>query len=198
MNFKSLYFSILQDALITLNELRTKWLEILEFFQQIESIIDVSLGNSLDKFARLIGTGAKFEKVSNLLKAQIYQYIQEAMTNGHLINRMSEVYVAISTEYIMPPVRELGIMLESKDAAKIQSMKIKVSLKAKNANQAITAKIKEERAAFVQSVGARMTEIETTFKPILTCIAPERRNELRVIVQQGSTIMPKVDENMWV
>merc|ERR1711970_1257661 len=44
--------SILQEALVTLNQLRTKWLEILEFFQQIESIVDVSLVPALKKIAK--------------------------------------------------------------------------------------------------------------------------------------------------
>merc|ERR1711955_23857 len=54
--------SILQEALITLNQLRTKWLEILEFFQKIESIVEVSLVPALKKVAKHVEFGAELGK----------------------------------------------------------------------------------------------------------------------------------------
>ena len=183
---------------MTLNQLRTRWLEILEFFQQIESIIDVSLGTALTNFAGLVDTGAGFQKVSNLMKTQIYLYIQDAMSNGYLIKRMSEVYVSISTDYIMPPVRQLGVMLEAKDPAEIKKMKLSISREAKKANQIIADKIKKERKIFVQLVGKRMKEIGTTFAPMLTCLSPERKTEIKVFAQLGVQPLPKVEGNPWI
>merc|ERR1719414_649342 len=170
--------SILQEALISLNQLRTKWLEILEFFQQIESIVDVSLVPALKKVAKHVEFGAELGKVSNILKQQMYGYIQDAMSNGYLVRRMSEVYVSISTEFILPPVRELGEMLVEKDKEKINSLKISISRKANDADKSIEQKIKKEMEIFGRITGDRKKEIESTFRPILSSISPARKNEI--------------------
>ena len=175
---------------MTLNQLRTKWLEILEFFQQIESIVDVSLVPALKKIAKHVELGAKLGPVSNLLKHQMYGYIQEAMSNGYLIGRMSEVYVLISTDFIMPPVRELGEMLSTTDKGKIATLKISVSRKAKDANKSIEQKIIKEKEIFGRITGDRKKQIESTFTPILSSISPARKLEIRAIVQKREKCVP--------
>ena len=179
---------------MTLNQLRTKWLEILEFFQQIESIVDVSLVPALKKIAKHVELGAKLGPVSNLLKHQMYGYIQEAMSNGYLIGRMSEVYVLISTDFIMPPVRELGEMLSTTDKRKIATLKISVSRKAKDANKSIEQKIIKEKEIFGRITGDRKKQIERTFTPILSSISPARKIEIRAIVQKGEKCVPPTIE----
>ena len=186
-----MYFSILQEALITLNQLRTKWLEILEFFQQIESIVHVSLVPALKKVAKHVEFGAELGKVSNILKQQMYGYIQDAMSNGYLVRRMSEVYVSISTEFILPPVRELGEMLVEKDEKKINSRKISISRKAEDANKSIEQKIKKEMEIFGRITGDRKNQIESTFRPILSSISPARKREIKSIVQKGEKCLPR-------
>ena len=173
-----------------MNQLRTKWLEILEFFQQIESIVDVSLVPALKKVAKHVEFGAELGKVSNILKQQMYGYIQDAMSNGYLVRRMSEVYVSISTDFILPPVRELGAMLVEKDKKKINSMKISISRKANDANTSIEQKIKKEMEIFGKITDGRKKEIESTFRPILSSVSPARRNEIKAIVQQGQKYLP--------
>ena len=185
-----------------MNQLRTKWLEILEFFQQIESIVDVSLVPALKKVAKHVEFGAELGKVSDILKQQMYGYIQEAMTNGYLIRRMSEVYVSISDQFILPPVRVLGEMLVETDKKKINSMKISVSRKAKDANKSIEQKIKKEMEIFGRITGDRKKQIESTFRPILSSISPARKSEIKAIVQKGEksippSIEPAVIGNPW-
>ena len=191
-----LIVSILQEALETLNQLRAKWLEILEFFQKLESVIDKSLGMSLDNVGTYVETGRKIKqkngKLSNNFKNQLYGYIQEAMTNGYLVNRMSSVYVIISARYIMPPVRQLGIMMETKDLKKITSLKNKISNQAKAANGEISRKIAEEKITFDAAVKKRRNEIQASFKPILDHIPQARKEELKSLVVTATNVIPKV------
>jgi len=198
--------SILQEALETLNQLRAKWLEILEFFQKLESVIDKSLGMSLDNFGTYVETGRQIKqrsgKLSNNFKNQLYGYIQEAMTNGYLVNSMSSVYVNISAKYIMPPVRSLGIMMETKDLQKITSLKNKITNQAKTANGEISRRIAEEKMIFDAAVKRRRNEIHAAFKPILDHIPQARKEELTSLVGTATNVIPKVtttkDAMSWV
>jgi len=176
---------ILQSSLMTMQRLRKNWLEILEFFQKIESITDVSLKNSLDDFSALIRTGKDFSTISTNFKGQLYHYVQDTMTTGFLIRRMSEVYLEISQGYILPPITELGELLELKDPQEIKQKKIKIDNQASQANQAIIRKTQEEQAAFDQQIKSRIKEINDGFAPILGNIAPKRKEEIKNVVQKG-------------
>lgn len=188
--------SILQEALETLNKLRAKWLEILEFFQKLESVIDKGLGKSLDNFGTIVETGRKIKqrngKLSNNLKNQLYGYTQEAMTNAYLVNRMSSVYVNISAQYIMPPVRQLGIMMETNDLKKISSLKNKIFFEANAANREISRKISAEKIIFDAAVKKRRHQIEASFKPILDQIPEARKEELKGLVVTATNVITKV------
>ena len=119
----------------------------------------------------------------------MYGYIQDAMSNGYLVRRMSDVYASISTDFILPPVRELGEMLVEKDKKKINSLKISISRKATDANKSIEQKIKEMEI-FARITDDRKKEIENTFRPILSSVSPARRNEIKAIVQKGEQCLP--------
>jgi len=190
--------SILQDALQTLNQLRAKWLEILEFFQKLESIIDKSLGSSLDNLGTYVETGKEIKetsgRLSNLLKNQLYGHIQEAMTNGYLVNRMSSIYVDISAMYIMPRVRSLGLMMETKDLKIISGLKQKITNQANAANEEISRRIATEKIDFDAAVKTRTNEIEASFKPILDRIDQPRKEELTRLVDTATNVIPKVTE----
>jgi len=174
--------SKLEEALKTLNQLRAKWLEILEFFQKMELMVDLSMGQFAD-LVSYMEKGRDMKQIVPILpgvtKNQIYDKIQLAMTSAYLVNRMSAVYVTISAEYIMPPVRQLGIMMETKDSNEITKLKNEIKTQAEAANTEITRKIEEEKMTFDVAVKKRIAEIQAGYKPILDQIPKERKEELK-------------------
>ena len=168
---------------MTVNQLRIKWVEILEFFQKIESITDISLKKSLDHFSTVIHTSRDFRTISTNLKGQIYGYVQDVMSTGFLIKRMSDVYLEISKGYIMPPISELGIMLEEKNPEEIRRKKIKIDIQSKHANQIIFQRIQKEQAAIGQQIKSRMEEINVAFAPLLASMNPGRKAEIKKVIQ---------------
>lgn len=167
---------ILEEAMVTLVQVQKRWYEILEFFQKIESLIDVKMGKALDKFRNKIDKARKIQKktggVAKFLRKQIYKDIQETMSSGHLVNRMSTIYINISTEFIMPPLRDLGNMMEMNDTKQIEKAKDKIMNQTDNAAVVINARIKKEKEGFDAKMQKKMQEIESTFGPSLELNIP--------------------------
>lgn len=186
--------SQLQEALETLHTLREKWLEILEFFQKMELMIDTSMGKFND-VAKYIEQGRDIkvrEPLSPDFKNIIYRKIQMAMTSAYLVNRMSAVYVDISAEYIMPPVRKLGIMMETKDPNEITKLKIQIKEQAEKANAKITTTIKEEKRNFDSAVKKRLADIEAFYKPVFDQIPQARKSELEALSEETTNAISEV------
>jgi len=181
---------ILQDALAVLNKLSSSWLELLEFFQKIQSIIETTLSPAMDSFVINVGITLKGLKLSEQLKFRLYDSVQEARSIGHLIGQMSKVYVGISTEFLLPKVRNLGVMLSETNPGKINKIKMNILREAKAAQGKLKQNIEDEAKTFADAIESRMAEIENSFTSVFENIPKERRNEVKQLAETARAATP--------
>jgi len=182
---------VLEDALQKLNQLRVYWLEITEFFRKIETIIDSSVGRNIDKYVSNMERGKKVASLRNKIyfKNQIYTYIQDINTQSYLVGRMSSTYLNISDQYILPPVRKLGLMLEA-DVEKSKELRAKIGTDTQAASRKLTILLENQKKEFLTKMNKRRDELENMYKPIFDKIPAERQRVIEEEVKEAAATVP--------
>merc|ERR1712038_641363 len=184
---------VLRKALKELNQLKDKWEKIRQFFQAIENIIDVSLGDKLDLYIKSLD-----KRTDNLIhlrtvdsyKNDLFAYIQDINTQGHLIGKMTSTYLTVSNKYILPPVTQLGLMLHV-DEKQRKKLKVDIGAKTAKASREMLTILKNQKDEFLTSARARRNELIKTYQPIIDQIPEDRQREIEMEVQAVTADIPQ-------
>jgi len=183
---------ILKDALDKLARIRTHWLEITEFFQSISNLVDDGVGADVDKFVRLLENGQKSVSLRKqyYFKNKIYENILDINTKGHLVRKLSTTYLQVSDQYILPPVRKLGKMLQVSDVEESKRLRAEIANETMVASREMESILDAQQAEFLDSMRKRRDELETIYRPIFEQIPEERKREIEEEVNEASVQVP--------
>merc|ERR1712110_861004 len=181
---------VLEESLEKMNKLQAHWLEIREFFQLIENMVDTDVAAKVDRYVDLLdkGQSASLRKKS-YFKNRIFEYIQDININGFLVQKLSTTYMDISDKYILPPVRKLGQMLES-DKKESNRLRTQIAAETKKASTEMSLILKDQQSTFLNSMKERRDELEAAYKPIMDQISGERKKEIEEEVKTVSATIP--------
>jgi len=182
---------ILEEALEKLSALRTHWLTIREFFQSISVLVDDGVGNDVDKYVRLLDNGRKSIRLRKkyFFKNKIFANIQDINTKGHLVRKLSTTYLRVSDDYILPPVRKLGEMLEA-DPKESKRLRAQIAAETKKASREMSSILEAQQEEFLDSMKKRRDELENIYRPIFEQIPEERQREIEEEVKAVSAEVP--------
>ena len=95
----------------------------------------------------------------------------------------------VSNEYILPPVRKLGEMLES-DAKESKKLRAQIAAETKTASREMSSILELQQEEFLDSMKRRRDELENIYKPIFEQIPEERQREIEAEVKAVSAEVP--------
>lgn len=178
---------ILDKALEKLSKLQTYWLEIREFFQLIQNMVDEEIANKVENYVNLLDNGSKSRNLRKKVyyKNRLYEYIQDINTNGYLVRKLSKTYLDVSNTYILPPVRKLGQMIEA-DIEESKRLRVKIAKETKTASAEMSRILKTQQREFLDSMKKRRDELEAIYEPIMKNLPEERQKEIENEVKEVS------------
>merc|ERR550532_1587268 len=187
---------ILKDALVKLNELRMHWLEIREFFQKISTLVDEGVGADVDKYVMRLISGQKIKSLRKeyYFKNKVYANIRGIRTQGHLVQKLSTTYLQVSDQYILPPVRKLGEMLQMSDVEENKRLRAQIATETKTASREMSSILKAQEAEFLDSMRKRREELENIYRPIFEQIPEERKREIKEEVNNASAQVALIEQ----
>jgi len=181
---------VLEQSLEKMSKLQAHWLEIREFFQLIENLVDTDVAAKIGRYVSLLEDGASGSlRKKSYFKNRLYEYIQEINIKGFLVHKLSTTYMGISDKYILPPVRKLGQMLES-DEKKSNRLRNQIAAETKRASSEMELILKDQQRTFLDSMKKRIDELEAAYKPIMDQIPEERKKEIEEEVNIISASIP--------
>ena len=179
---------VLQQGLKALQKLKERWMEMTMFFQGISNIINVSMGPHLKHLVEDSKTGQK--RMTPLLKKMIYGHAYEASKMSFLVNSLSSSYLKLSTEFFMPLVAQMGVLMTLTDEKEIERKKIDVQIQATNMQEQIRQTLQEDQDKFELKSRQRRKELEDSFNNL-----PLDVEEKQAIEHQVHQIQEMVAEN---
>ena len=96
----------------------------------------------------------------------------------------------VSDEYILPPVRKLGEMLQESDVEETKRLRAQIATETKTASREMSSILEAQQAEFLDSMRKRRDELETIYRPIFEQIPEERKREIEEEVNEASAQVP--------
>ena len=95
----------------------------------------------------------------------------------------------VSDEYILPPVRKLGELLET-DPNESKRLRAQIAAETKTASREMSSILETQQEEFLDSMKKRRDELENIYKPIFEQIPEERQREIEEEVEIVSAEVP--------
>ena len=73
----------------------------------------------------------------------------------------------VSDEYILPPVRKLGEMLQESDVEETKRLRAQIATETKTASREMSSILEAQQEEFFISMKERRDELENIYRPIL-------------------------------
>ncbi|KAL4629544.1 hypothetical protein GN956_G17005 [Arapaima gigas] len=107
---------LLAEGMQALAQVKQQWSNLVQFFQNISSLIKVSLSQEIHKFVMECRSLPQIKEYSHsaFLKDLIYQQASEAGNISNIVHSISDTYVTVSRLYLMDMVGGLGILMATK------------------------------------------------------------------------------------
>ena len=117
--------------------------------------------------------------------------VQEINTQSYLVRKMSTTYLDVSDEYILPPVRKLGLLLEADDKES-KKLRTQIGSDTQKASRKMQMMLENQKREFLTSVSKRRQELEVIYKPIMDHIPEKRQREIEKEVKETAAAVPEV------
>ena len=92
----------------------------------------------------------------------------------------------VSDEYILPPVRKLGEMLQESDVEETKRLRAQIATETKTASREMSSILEAQQEEFFISMKERRDELENIYRPIFEQIPEERKREIEEEVNNAS------------
>ena len=96
----------------------------------------------------------------------------------------------ISDQYILPPVRKLGLMLEA-DEKESKKLRAQIERETEAANEKMKTLLKKQKNEFLTKMHKRRDELENMYKPIFDRIPAKRQREIEEEVKEAAAAVPR-------
>lgn len=154
----------LQEGLTKLGILKEHWTKLVMFFQKIANVVENVAAKSVQDFANQIDTTSL--KLKNIHKQyvmdQLYLKATKAAQASSLVHNMADIYVNVSTNYIMPSVASLSKLIVT-DPKTADAERAQLLSKCIDDSNAIVELILAEKQEIVHKIKKRMKDFKKEF-----------------------------------
>ena len=103
---------------------------------------------------------------------------------------MTSTYLTVSNKYILPPVTQLGMMLQA-DEKQRKRLKVEIGAKTAKASREMLTILKNQKDEFMTLARARRNELIETYQPIIDQIPEDRQRQIEMEVQAVAADIPQ-------
>jgi hypothetical protein len=166
---------VLREGLQSLGELREQWAQLVLFFEEMASLINLNLGKPLKDFVErakatknIIDQDGK-DAIGDYSKETLYEIAYKASSTAFVVNRRADAYHKISQDHLMPTANKIPklMALDPADPSQFQQMKdgkAQVIAESQASIAAIQEIIKESQEDYENKIEAKKKELDNNFK----------------------------------
>ena len=184
---------ILRLGIQALALLRERWQKLVAVFQFVTNIIKVCQTESLKSFAEYAEEAGKLALTndysgSDFMRDIMYEQVTQAKTTSFAVWSISNMYVEISSKYLMDRMAGLGHMIAldpENDRPQIEMKTNELIEGSKKAPEEIKSFLQEAQDQYHKRVAKRKQKIESTPSEALPPEDPARIKEIEDIVNKA-------------
>jgi len=158
---------VLRTGIRALGDVRKQWRKLVEFFQQVSSIINDNFGTLVTQFTASATLATPAEQAeqkpsSNALKNALFTQAQSIYKVSFQVTMISSSYIYVSKKYLMTQVASLGeLMALNPDTQKkeIQKLRDDINLKCQDATHEIKSNSEKRGKEALANFTARFAAI---------------------------------------
>ncbi|KAG9043595.1 hypothetical protein FS837_009341 [Tulasnella sp. UAMH 9824] len=174
---------VLRKAVGAFTTLRAQFSQLVQFFHSVASLLTDVMEPSVERWADTLESSMKLGGVSigaftRHLRQMIYTQLMVPMKVSMLSQKISNAYLNVSDQHILPAQRNIGQMLQFATddtparAAKLRKAHEVLQKSSTTASQEISALVKAEHEKFSETINQRLGVIEGNVKSIPAIAAP--------------------------
>eukprot|EP00026_Physarum_polycephalum_P004372 Phypoly_transcript_04390.p1 GENE.Phypoly_transcript_04390~~Phypoly_transcript_04390.p1 ORF type:complete len:693 (+),score=158.35 Phypoly_transcript_04390:77-2155(+) len=165
---------VLTQGIKALAELKVQWGKLVQFFQQVSTVIKVAMNDSVKAFTSSVASGREQSlggvPLTQYLKNTLYQEAMHASKVAHHVNLISTVYVDISSNFLMDRIAGLGSLVAldpESDKDEIKRLQKGIMTGCTEAQKAIGERVEKTQREYGEKVAKRIQKIEQTLASVL-------------------------------
>ena len=167
---------VLEEGIKKLAILKEHWTNLVMFFQKISNFVENVANTQIEDFHSAAETTAKSKILDMFVFDMLYTKALKATQASSVVHNMAEIYMNVSTHYIMPSVSSLSkFVVTNRKTAAVERAKLLEQCSADA--QAIVDLIVEEKGKVIEKLQKRMV----TFKKEFSFLDEVRENQIKQI-----------------
>jgi len=166
---------VLREGLQSLGELREQWAQLVLFFEEMATLINLNLGKPLKDFVeRSKATKNSIDQngqdsIGDYTKEMLYEIAYKASSTAFVVNKRADAYHKISKKHLMPTANKIPklMALDPSSPSQLQQMKdgkAQVIAEAQASIAAIQEIIKKSQEDYENQIEAKKKELDNNFK----------------------------------
>ena len=152
-----------------MSELKENWALLVRFFAGLSHMIEVIGGKYLHDFTHQLETTAnstslyRSGQLNDLVVAKIRAKTTRAIQATSLISGMASTYCRISSDYLMPRIHTLDLMMKFESSSNLAVDRINLLNSCTDDSMKIRELIAHEKQHWVDRIGARVHQIRKEY-----------------------------------
>ena len=160
---------MLEMGMTQMSELKENWALLVRFFAGLSYMIEVIGGKYLHDFTHQLETTAnstslyRSGQLNDLVVAKIRAKTTRAIQATSLISGMASTYCRISSDYLMPRIHTLDLMMKFESSSNLAVDRINLLNSCTDDSMKIRELIAHEKQHWVDRIGARVHQIRKEY-----------------------------------
>lgn len=178
---------MLVKGMDAMGRVKEQWEKMVQFFQMVSNIVEVSLSKTLKNFA---STSEKTQDLSYnaklFSKDLLYIQASQVCNIASLVHMISGTYTDVSNKYLMDRVSSLGkLMAMDNSKPEFECERQQLQISCDEAQKGILRLVLKNKEEFDRKSAARLERIDQELLAILPAAPPEQIRSIQEAVQAG-------------